>query len=299
MKRRRTNWRARGFNLDWTPQPHRKELIEDVNEIIRDHKDIAPLTLRQIFYMLVVSYGYEKTSAAYQSLSETVNQSRRAMMIRMDAIRNDELIEKHTKGWESCERFRYVDYCVRKHFLLNRQTDQKIKTFIWCETRGMVPQIAAAVKDYHIPVLSSGGFDSTTTKHNFAQRVSKLQDTVVLHIGDHDPSGTHIFSSLEEDVTAFWQHYTIGENKSLRFIRLAVTPQQIEDMQLPIMPPKETDNRSFEGMTTQCEAIPPKRLREIVQKGVREHINLKTFGRTLKKEKEISEDLSKFLELFN
>jgi hypothetical protein len=56
----------------------------------------------------------------------------------------------------------------------------------------MVPQLARAVDAYGIEVVSSGGFESTTEKHDFAAAlVDQGRPTEVLHIG-HDPSGAHL-----------------------------------------------------------------------------------------------------------
>lgn len=96
-----------------------------------------------------------------------------------------------------------------------------------------------------------------------AQRYSSR--TTVLHLGDHDPSGVHIFRALSEDIRAFADVYG-GE---VDFQRLAVTPEQIREMSLPTSPVKATDNRSFEGtQTVQCEAIDPPDLAEIVRQGI-------------------------------
>src|SRR5439155_12743753 len=81
-----------------------------------------------------------------------------------------------------------------------------------------------------------------------------LPDSEVLHIGDHDPSGVHIFSSIAEDVVAFMEGLGIARTE---FTRLAVTPAQISELSLPQAPAKESDKRSFTGETTQVESIPP------------------------------------------
>jgi hypothetical protein len=60
-------------------------------------------------------------------------------------------------------------------------------------------------------------------------------DTRVLHIGDHDASGVHVFQSLAEDVTAF-----VARRRSVSFHRLA-TPAQIIKLILPTASAKETD----------------------------------------------------------
>ena len=36
-----------------------------------------------------------------------------------------------------------------------------------------------------------------------SQTLSEFPAAEVLHIGDHDPSGVHVFSSMAEDVQAF------------------------------------------------------------------------------------------------
>ena len=95
----------------------------------------------------------------------------------------------------------------------------------------MVEEIAVP---YGIGVISSGGSSSVTGTHDMAQKLGKFECVEVLQIGDHDQSGTHIFS-LKEDVQA----PTLGLGvKVPEFIRLAVTPAQIAHYNLPSPQPK-------------------------------------------------------------
>src|SRR5262249_13961280 len=124
---------------------------------------------------------------------------------------------------------------------------------VWCEASGMVPQLQRITYPFGGAVYSSGGFDSLTDKHRTGRRWS-VTPTTVLHLGDHDPSGVHCFSALDEDVFAFARHYS-GD---VDFVRLAVTPEQARRFRLPSAPPKPTDRRSFEGDETwQIEALDP------------------------------------------
>ena len=94
----------------------------------------------------------------------------------------------------------------------------------------MVPQLNRVARRYGIPVRSSGGFDSTTVKHRLGELYgSKGKPVLVLHVGDHDPSGVHIHQNLSEDVGAFAAHY--GGEVSVD--RLAVTPEQQAEHNLP------------------------------------------------------------------
>jgi hypothetical protein len=128
----------------------------------------------------------------------------------------------------------------------------------------MVPQLERVASDYSVPVYSSGGFDSVTAKHGVAEEFSAMRSATVLHVGDLDPSGVHMFGSLDEDVRAFLS--SMGGD--VDFVRLAVTAEQVDRLGLPMSPPKKTDRRSFEGDTVQAEAIPPDELARIVRSAI-------------------------------
>lgn len=59
------------------------------------------------------------------------------------------------------------------------------------------------------------------------------------------------------------------------FERVAVTPSQIEQWDLPTKPPKKTDSRSraFEGGTVEIEALHPEDLRALVRKCIERHVD--------------------------
>lgn len=284
--------RPRGFIENWTPTAPVADLIDQVALIINT-SDILPLTLRQIFYMLVSNSAYDKTEKAYKRLCETMNKARRARMIDMHSIRDDGLTRVNSAGYRSGESFISTVKWRAENFKLDRQSVQDVKLYLWCEAGGMVPQLADAVEEWHIPVLSSGGFDSVTTKHNLASELSAAGAVVVLHLGDHDPSGVHMFGSLDEDLQAFISAMSNQGwgGQSFDMERIAVTPQQVEDMHLPTAPAKATDRRSFTGLTTQCEAIPPSELRVIVRDKVLEYLDLDAHEGVISREADISERL--------
>ena len=283
--------RPRGFIEDWKPQASTEMLVGYVEEIINE-SDILPLTLRQIFYMLVSGYGYDKTEKAYKRLCETLNKARRARVISMSDIRDDGLTRQSEWGWRNGGHYLRSIKAQAEYFELDHQMNQDVKVYVWCEAGGMVPQLADALTQYHIPVISSGGFDSVTTKHNFAEEISEHSEVVILHLGDHDPSGVHMFGSLDEDLQAFLDYY----GGSVNMQRIAVTPDQVEELGLPTAPPKTTDRRSFVGQTTQCEAIHPSELRRILIEHVMPHIDQEIYDKTIEEEEEIRAELVKKLD---
>jgi hypothetical protein len=148
----------------------------------------------------------------------------------------------------------------------DHQDGQPFYTEIWVEAAGMMPQVARMVSEYDIPVYSSGGFNSTTAKYETARRIHRRDTpTRVLHIGDYDPSGVAIIDSLASDLNAFLEDLGSWSATTAHFVRLAITPPQIEALGLPGAPRKRTDNRAgFEDLTVQAEALSPPQLEALI-----------------------------------
>lgn len=127
-------------------------------------------------------------------------------------------------------------------------------------------------------------------KHNLGRLYGGMgKPVVVLHVGDHDPSGEHIHTSLEEDLMAFADHY----GGTARVVRVAVTPEQQALYQLPTAPPKKTDRRSFaSSFTVQAEALPPDLLGQIVEEAIRDHLDLEILAASQERQDAIRLDLA-------
>jgi hypothetical protein len=148
----------------------------------------------------------------------------------------------------------------------------------------MVPMIERAVRSYRVPVASSSGFDSLTVKHDLFQealgRYEQFgQSTVLLHLGDHDPSGWWMHKSMAEDLDAFCRGRDVEGLIELR--RVALTPTQIRD--LGIVPQPEPIKPKGHGKAfielglepaAQLEAIPPDTLSAIVRQAVESTLDL-------------------------
>ena len=61
----------------------------------------------------------------------------------------------------------------------------------------------------------------------------------------------------------------------IHFERVAVTPEQITEWDLPTRPTKRTDTRSrtFEGESVEVDAIPPSTLRGLVAECITAHVD--------------------------
>lgn len=257
--------RVRGL-APWTPQSRTLVLLDQVKEVLTEYDEYLPLTIRQVFYRLVGRHGYGKTELAYNRLCETMNRARRAGHIPFSAIRDDGVSRFDPNCWASVDQVLRTIAGMANRYNLDRQTGQPVRLIVMCEAGGMAQMLARAVDEYGVPVMSSGGFDSLTAKYNLARELAEYGKTEILHIGDLDPSGEHIFSSLAQDIQQICADLEAVQVPT--FTRLAVNSAQVIEMGLPTAPAKKTDKRSFEGETVQAEAIPPDLLIKIVRQAV-------------------------------
>lgn len=271
--------RPRGF-IEWNPQAKTRALIEQVQGVLEEYRNHLPLTLRQVFYRLVGAHGYSKTEKAYDRLCEHMNLARRARLIPFSAIRDDGFRSARWLGYSGPDAAKRAIRGTAEGYRTDRQRGQPVRLAVWCEAAGMAPQLDRVCGPYSVPVYSSGGFDSVTVKHDMAASFARIGRVRILHIGDHDPSGVHIFGSLDEDVRAF-----IGEfGGDAEFIRLAVIPDHIARYGLPTAPPKETDRRAFTGQTVQAEALPPDVLASILQDAINAHLDMGVYRQAVETE---------------
>jgi hypothetical protein len=263
------------------------------------------MTVRQIFYRLVGVYGYEKTEKAYKRLAETLVKARRAQMISFSSIRDDGGESSGgAYGFETIDGFLedLADY--GNSYKIIPTLNQPFVIEMWCEAGGMVPMLAQMTRKFGILVTGTGGFSSVTVTHAFSQRVlSRDKPTVLLHVGDFDPSGESIFTSMCQDIGKFvveteggsWRSDT-GETllhednngPDFRPRRVALTAEQVEQYDLPTAPPKPSDSRSANwiGETTQAEAMPPDLLESVVVEACEEWFDQDIYSDLKKRETE-------------
>ena len=283
--------RPRGFAA-WNPRPASLELVQDVQAVLSDYRAHLPLTIRQVFYRLVSTRGFPKSETAYSRLCETVNRARRARLIRFEDIRDDGPSRYEPASWADAAGFLRDMRDDAERFRLDRQDRQPVRLWTLCEAGGMAPMLARIANPFGVPVLTSGGFDSLTAKYELAHELAAAMDmgqpAEILHIGDLDPSGEHLFTSLAEDVGAMTEALF---GAAPRFTRLAVTREQAVTLDLPTAPPKATDRRRFEGDTVQCEAIDPATLSGILRGAIEARRNPDTTARLLDRESDMRADL--------
>lgn len=282
--------RPKGYAA-WSPTPEVAEVVAQVQGVLREYSGYGPMTVRQIFYRLVGQHNYPKDERAYKRLAEYLVKARRAKMIRFGSIRDDgTTVHSGRQNSDRGDVWEYMESIIStpaSYLHLDRNGGQPCHIELWCEAAGMAPMLAQMVRHRDVSVYSTGGFSSVTVTYEVGQRVAERdKPTHFLHVGDYDPSGESIFTSMSQDIGAFVAA-TIGgyiytstgraetKDEVPFFIpqRVALTEEQVAEFDLPTAPAKASDTRSrtWDGLaTTQAEAMPPDLLERVVLEAIGE-----------------------------
>lgn len=194
---------VRGY-ASWTPKAEAVQWINATRRVLDEYEEYWPLTVRQIFYRLTETHGYEKTESAYNRLTQMISRARRAGYLPWDAIRDGGKGEyKESHYYASADDFNDTVVRAARSMRLNRQRDQDAVIELWCEAGGMVPIMRDIARPFSCDVSAGGGYDSVTAKHRLAERVrdraAEGLKTLILHVGDFDASGENMAEVLRDD----------------------------------------------------------------------------------------------------
>lgn len=272
--------RPRGYLPVYNPQAKTRELLLQVEAVLAEYRKYWPLTCRQVWYRLVGVYAYPKMEAAYGRLCHHIANARRARWIPFAAIRDDGVSTYDLGHFDDRDAFvRHVNE-LGQTYTRNKMAAQPYHVEVWCEAAGMLPQLYNVAEPFSVPVYSSGGFDSLTAKKALADRICAIgKPTVILHLGDYDPSGVSIFDCVAEDVAAFVEADRQHGLVNVRFERVALTAEQVAAYDLPTAPPKATDSRSkgWDGGTCQLEALPPNIIADLLREAIVRHLDVEQY----------------------
>jgi hypothetical protein len=259
-------------------QPSRATITR-ANQILNEYADQGfVLTLRQLFYQFVARDFIPNTSREYDKLGSVINDARLAGLIDWEAIIDRTRNLKSVGHWAQPGE---IIASAANSFRTDKWSDQDLRLEVWIEKDALVGVIEGVCESLDVPYFSCRGYTSQSEMWVAAQRLGRYikngQRVVVLHFGDHDPSGLDMSRDIEQRLNDFlihdWAVATYGEyttwclkrniepgtkGSSLQWMentnteswaerfelrRLALTREQIDEYNPPPNPAKVTDSR--------------------------------------------------------
>ncbi len=253
-------------------KPASLELIDQANEIITLYQGQGyTLTLRQLYYQFVARDLIDNTMRSYKRLGSVVNDARLAGMMDWEAI--EDRTRNLEKNWTFTSPRAAIEQ-IRKQYYIDMWANQEKRVEVWIEKEALVGVIERVCRELDVPYFACRGYVSQSEQWSAGIRARRRnnkhdQRTVILHFGDHDPSGIDMTRDNHDRLKMFCGYPPpIVE-------RIALNMDQIEQYGPPPNPAKMTDSR-FEGYAAQygedsweLDALEPR----VIEQLIRDHVD--------------------------
>lgn len=219
------------------------------------------LTLRGLYYRLVArdlmpeSRRWSKNAAGkwfrddngttnadpnYKWLGDIINDARLAGLVDWDHLADITRELRDLPHWDDPQS---IMDAVASQYRTDRWANQPEHVEIWVEKDALLGVLAGVCNETDVPYFSCRGYTSATALWRAAQRLRRIrrasqQRIVIIHLGDHDPSGIDMTRDITDRLALF--------GAGAQVIRLALTMDQVQQYDPPPNPAKITDSRAAE-----------------------------------------------------
>ena len=265
------------------------DLINAANLIIAEYIEKGfTLTLRQLYYQFVARGWSKNTQRSYDRLGRVINDARLAGYIDWD-----HLVDR-TRSLAQLSQWHNPQHLLRSaasSYHIDWWEDQERRPEVWIEKDALAGVIAPVCERYDVAYFSCRGYTSQSEMWAAAQRHLDYyrcgQTPVVIHLGDHDPSGVDMTRDILDRLTLFI-------DDSVEVDRIALNMDQVEEFNPPPNPAKITDSRAgryieeFGYSSWELDALNPDTLDRLISTAIEGCIDDET-AFDLRKDQEESE----------
>ena len=255
------------------------EVIDWANEIVEEYRAQGfVLTLRQLYYQYVSRGLMPNTDPAYERLGRIINKARLAGYIDWEAIEDRTRTRRTNPHW--VEPSDILHGCARQ-FAVDKWEGQPKRPEVFIEKAALAGVISGICQEMDVGYLACIGYVSQSEMWRQAQRMKEYAEAdiepIVLHLGDHDPSGIDMTRDIQERLgllSGGWIH-----RSDIR--RIALNMDQIEEYNPPPNPAKVSDSRfesylrEYGAESWELDALEPQVIVDLIRQNV---LNLRDDG---------------------
>lgn len=312
-------------------KPETRAIIAQADTIARQYQaQRYDLTLRQLYYRFIardlfpeswIDRAYNKregldpetknTVKNYKRLGDMVQKGRRAGLIDWSTIVDRTRNLDKLAMWVSAQS---ATQALADQFRYDRWLTQSTYVEVWYEKDALMGIFERVAQEFRIPSFSCRGYTSDSEIWSAAQRLRHVgkgtdelfpegieahpRDVMILHFGDHDPSGLDMTRDIGDRLRLF------GAPRNLDIRRLALNMDQVEQYTPPPNPAKETDSRyanyaaEFGDESWELDALEPDVLSTLVSKELLSVIDVPEWNEEVGRERRTRAELTAVTEQY-
>lgn len=261
-------------------------VVRQANEIISEYTEAGfTLTLRQLYYQFVARDLIENTFNEYKRLGKIIDAGRQMGLIDWDAIEDR---TRNLRGLNTWVDAKHILEGTVNGYRVDPWIEQKIHVEVWIEKDALVGVVESVCNRRRVDYFACRGYTSQSEAYSAGKRLASYTDAgyrvIVLHLGDHDPSGMQMTDDNRTRLSLF-----AGAPVELR--RIALNMNQIEEFNPPPNWAKEDDSRTkwyVEAFGTnkswELDALDPKVIENLIDAEIEPLIDPEKWAAVMERE---------------
>ena len=264
-------------------------IIVQANEILEEFAAQGfDMTLRQLYYKFIARDLFPKswidlvynlkhdldpdtknTDKNYKRLGDIMVDGRLCGLIDWDRMEDRTRNLERLSAWDSpADMIESSYYSYRR----DRWRDQPYRVELWCEKEALIGIFARVCDEWDVPYFACRGYVSLSEVWRAAMRLKGYQEAgqlpIILHFGDHDPSGIDMTRDIGARLETFGVPVAVD--------RLALNMDQVKKFSPPPNPAKMSDARfrkyvnQYGSKSWELDALDPSTLIGLVEKAIHE-----------------------------
>lgn len=271
-----------------------KALLTQILLVVEDYqKQGYRLTLRQLYYQLVVKNIFSNQQKNYAKLSQLLGEARMTGLCDWDVIEDRIRVPKFPNEWIGIpDAMETIINVYRRQ----RWDDQAEYVEVWIEKDALSGVLLPITNEYHVHLLVNRGYSSISAMHDSAIRFRRAEKNekqcYLLYIGDLDPSGEDMVRDIDNRLKEFFASVTVE--------KIALNREQVDEYQLPSNPAKISDPRAQRYIeengseSWEVDALPPNVLDALLRSKLDEHIDMDLYNLVIELEEKDKTEMRNF-----
>lgn len=218
-----------------------RAVIRQANHVLNEYRERGfVLTLRQLYYQFVQRGLIPNTMREYKKLGSIINDARLAGKIDWQMIEDRTRNLAELPRWDNPEA---VIQAVARQYRTDIWDSQSVRPEVWIEKEALIGVIEPVCQEFRVPYFACKGYTSQSEQwrsgRRFRDHLLHGQRVLVLHLGDHDPSGLDMTRDNNDRLRMF----SGALHADIEIRRIALNMDQVEELSLAPNPAKITDSR--------------------------------------------------------
>ena len=284
--------------------PQHREIIAMANQICAEYAAQGyDLTLRQLYYQFVARGYIPNRDQEYKRLGKIIGDARMAGLLDWDYLVDRTRNLRSLSHWKSPVEILKDTAAQFRH---DKWADQPCRVEVWIEKDALVGVLQSVCPRLDVPYFSCRGYTSLSEMWDTANRlrgyINSGKKAVVIHLGDHDPSGIDMTRDIRERLQRFiatdlMRDHNISAasaiatmRQNFKIDRIALNMDQIQAFNPPPNPAKITDSRyaayveAYGRESWELDALSPDVLVALIEDSVADYRDEIKWAESLAKE---------------